>query len=72
MFMDLKDFESQLINNDNKAIKTWAIYWSQHIFLSNGLCLNPIKSLVNNVGAEVGPIKERQMHIKWKLIIHKF
>ncbi len=47
-----RDFESQLINNDNKVIKTWAIYWSQHVFLSNGLCLNPIKSLVNNVGAD--------------------
>ena len=47
-----KDFESQLINNDKKLINTWAIYWSQFVFLSNAYCLNPVKSLVKNTGAD--------------------
>ena len=47
-----KDFESQLIRNDNKEINTWAIYWFQHIILNKGLCLNPTHSLVTNNGAE--------------------
>ena len=45
-----KDLESQLIRNDKKEINTWAIYWSQYIFLSRGLCLNPHNSLVVNTG----------------------
>lgn len=45
-----KDYESQLIRNENKEIETWAIYWFQHIFLSKGLCLNPKKTLVQNTG----------------------
>ena len=47
-----KDFESQLIKNDKRLINTWAIYWNQFIFLSNGYCLNPIKSLVKNTGTD--------------------
>ena len=45
-----KDFESQLINNENGLIQTWAIFWLQHIFIAKGLCLNPSVSLVNNIG----------------------
>lgn len=45
-----KDFESQLIRNTKKEINTWAIYWFQHIFLLNGLCLNPYNTLVINNG----------------------
>ena len=47
-----KDFESQLIRNDNKALKTWAIYWYQYIFLNDGLCLQPVKTLVKNNGMD--------------------
>ena len=51
-----KDFESQLIRNQNKEIHTWAIYWFQHIFLSNGFCLNPKKTLVQNTGDDESSI----------------
>ena len=47
-----KDYESQLIRNDNKKIKTWAIFWYQFIYLNQGLCLQPVKSLVNNTGMD--------------------
>ncbi len=47
-----KDFESQLLRNSNNEISTWAIYWFQHIILNQGLCLNPMQSLVINHGVE--------------------
>ena len=40
------------MKNDNKKIKTWAIYWYQFIYLSKGLCLNPVNSLVQNNGID--------------------
>lgn len=45
-----KNNHNQLILNDESIIKTWAIYWYQYIFLNDGLCLNPSKSLVKNMG----------------------
>ena len=47
-----KDYESQLIRNENKKIKTWAIFWYQFIYLNQGLCLQPVKSLVKNTGMD--------------------
>lgn len=47
-----KDFESQLIRNENNELKTWAIFWYQHIFLENGYCLHPKSSLVKNTGMD--------------------
>jgi hypothetical protein len=36
--------------NKSGGINTWAIYWYATIFNNNGLCLNPIKSYVKNIG----------------------
>ena len=47
-----KDFESQLIRNENNELETWAIFWYQHIFLENGYCLHPKSSLVQNIGMD--------------------
>jgi hypothetical protein len=33
-------------------IDTWAIYWYATIFKKNGLCVNPIKSFVKNIGLD--------------------
>jgi hypothetical protein len=44
---------SQIIRNHNKTISTWAIFWNATIFLNNGLCLNPIKSLTLNIGQDL-------------------
>ena len=35
-----------------KTINTWAIFWYATIFEYNGLCLNPISSLVQNLGTD--------------------
>jgi len=45
-----KDYESQLIRNSVGILESWAIYWTQFIFLNEGVCLQPIKSLVDNQG----------------------
>lgn len=41
---------SQIEANADGRINTWAIFWYATIFLCNGLCLAPTKSLVKNVG----------------------
>jgi hypothetical protein len=37
------------LNRDGK-INSWAIRWYASVFLNNGLCLHPSRSLVNNIG----------------------
>ena len=46
------DFWSQLLANKEKKIETWAIYWYATIFKQHGLCLNPEKSFVRNIGLD--------------------
>lgn len=40
----------QIDKNISGEIDTWAIFWYATIFLNNGLCLAPTKSLVRNIG----------------------
>jgi hypothetical protein len=40
----------QLMQNINQQKKTWAVKWNTLIYLKQGLCLLPGKSLVNNIG----------------------
>jgi hypothetical protein len=44
------DFWSQVEQNIQDNINTWAIFWYASIFINNGLCLNPTKTLVDNIG----------------------
>lgn len=43
---------SQIEDNLNKKMKTWAIKWYATIFLKKGLCLYPKYSLVRNIGLD--------------------
>ena len=43
---------NQVILNKKEKINTWAIFWYATIFRNNGLCLNPIKSFVRNIGLD--------------------
>ena len=43
---------SQITRNYKNKISTWAIFWNATIFLNNGLCLNPIKTLTLNIGQD--------------------
>lgn len=45
-------FWSQIIDNKNSIIETWAIFWYASIFFNNGLCLNPTVSYVDNIGLD--------------------
>lgn len=47
---DSFNFWKQVVLNKKNEINTWAIYWYATFFLHDGLCLNPIKSLVQNIG----------------------
>jgi hypothetical protein len=43
---------SQVISNKKGKINTWAIYWYATIVKKNGLCLNPAKAFVDNIGMD--------------------
>lgn len=44
------DFWSQVTANHQGKLNTWAIFWYATIFANNGLCLNPTRSFVANIG----------------------
>ena len=46
------DFWRQVERNAAGKIKSWAIFWYAAIFLNKGLCLNPTRSLVQNIGRD--------------------
>lgn len=47
-----EDFWSQVLANYSGNINTWAVFWYATIFQNNGLCLNPVVSLVSNIGLD--------------------
>ena len=46
------DFSSHLQANVNGHIQTWAVMWAASIYLADGLCLGPGRSLVRNIGTD--------------------
>ena len=46
------NFIDQLKKNISGRLDTWAVKWYAAIFLSNGFCLHPKVSLVNNIGLD--------------------
>jgi hypothetical protein len=44
------DFWAQISANRTGKLNTWAIFWYATIFENNGLCLNPARSFVRNIG----------------------
>lgn len=44
------DFWSQVTANHQGKLNTWAIFWYATIFAHKGLCLNPTRSFVANIG----------------------
>ena len=43
-------FSQDLKSNINGTMRTWAVKWYASVFLVNGLCLHPGKTLVRNIG----------------------
>ncbi|MFL9609793.1 glycosyltransferase family 2 protein [Methylobacillus sp. Pita2] len=46
----VKDSWSQVRSNATGDISTWAVFWYATIFEYGGLCLNPTKTFVHNIG----------------------
>lgn len=44
------DFWAQVVANHERKLNTWAIFWYATIFAHKGLCLNPTRSFVANIG----------------------
>lgn len=44
------DFWEQIVANHKGRLNTWAIFWYATIFAHKGLCLNPTRSFVANIG----------------------
>ena len=44
------NFYKQIERNFSKKLNSWAVFWYATIFQNNGLCLNPTKTLVKNIG----------------------
>jgi hypothetical protein len=44
------DFWAQIQANQLGKLNTWAIFWYATIFENDGLCLNPARSFVHNIG----------------------
>lgn len=43
---------SQVISNKKNIINSWAVFWYATIFKHKGLCLNPSKALLQNIGLD--------------------
>ena len=48
------DFLNMLKDQINGKNDSWAIRWHASLFLENKYCLHPVKSLVKNIGLDVG------------------
>jgi hypothetical protein len=46
------DFWAQIQANQSGKLNTWAIFWYASIFENDGLCLNPARSFVRNIGID--------------------
>lgn len=46
------DFWAQVEGNRSGQMNTWAIFWYATVFLRDGLCLHPSRSLVRNIGTD--------------------
>jgi hypothetical protein len=46
------DAWSQVILNKENKINTWAIFWYAAIVKNRGLCVNPVETLVCNIGLD--------------------
>ena len=60
----------QLLLNQQEKISTWAIYWYQTIFLNNGLCLVPNKTLVFNDGFDGSGVNTSRVKYKLSKLNH--
>ena len=62
---DLDDsgvFWNQVLNNNSGKINTWGIFWYAAIFMKDGLCVQPKKTYVRNIGYDGSGTNHRSSH----------
>ena len=65
------DFESYLLGNIEGTCNSWATFWGMTVIENNGVCLQPYKSLIDQIGVDgtgthsgVGEFKQRLRDIE--------
>ena len=72
------NFWSQVVRNNEGKLNSWAIFWYASVFNKNGLCINPVNSLVLNIGMdsfstnEVNLKKKNNIRFLYEKKIEKF
>ena len=61
----------QLLLNQKKKINSWAIFWYIVIFKNNGLCLNPTKSFVKNIGFDGSGVHTHDFSYKDNKVLNR-
>jgi hypothetical protein len=46
------DCEVTVLNNIKGLNDSWAVYWALHVIENSGICINPYKSLIDNIGMD--------------------
>ncbi|MCX4339233.1 MAG: FkbM family methyltransferase [Lachnospiraceae bacterium] len=46
------DLEDTVLGNIRGVNDSWAVYWALNVIERNGLCINPYKSLIKNIGMD--------------------
>lgn len=46
------DCEAILLDRINGRNNSWAVYWALHVIEKQGICINPYRSLINNIGMD--------------------
>ena len=64
------EFTWQLEKNVTGEIKTWAVLWHSSIFLRQGYCLHPVRTLIFNIGFDGSGIhcKDEPNRLQQKII----
>lgn len=44
------DLENTLLDNVRGKNDSWAVFWALNVILNRGICVNPYKSLIQNIG----------------------
>ena len=46
------DLEDMVVGNVRGTIDSWAVFWALNIISKGGICINPYKSLIKNIGLD--------------------
>lgn len=46
------DLEDMLVGNVRGNIDSWAVFWALNVISREGICINPYKSLIKNIGTD--------------------